>query len=592
MSEHKSTSKCAEDNCNNNSLYNYKNSPGYRYCVTHIKTRLINGQIQRMSNKSKESCTAGLCPKTLSKESKTLCVFHLKLKTENLKALISINNIKDLNKLKQKYKLRDDKLNEINTIIDVGQTITSHITKYMLQGLKNIDYEEELEEFKNTKHLDFEYVTSINIADLDLLKKQWNIDYMVVTNKLISSTAKETKEVKDNNPKCIVDDCTISANYNVKGSPAIYCSKHANDITINQNGVGNLPNQIRNVRTKLCEYKFKDGLDCIKIALYGFNKKQFCLSHLEEGMYKLSKDKKCKEDGCTITPSYGMENSISEYCKSHATENMIQLYQKCIIDNCNKRARYNNINTKGSKYCSVHKTDDMKDNTKKICIEDDCTEEAVYNVKYNNQGIYCSSHKKENMCSNKNKICKHGDCLTEAYFGTRDDQRQYCLEHADTTIHFNYHNQPQEYWKDIENNKLNKEKKVKKFLKKNNIKFEYNKKIKNSPDGYRPDFLLSYPNHYIIIEVDENQHKRKDYTDINEQKRYQSIITNLKKPVLFIRINTDYYWTNNNREYTKLKNKLNVLLTIIAQYENYINETKCIYLYYDCNCVEPCNHIH
>jgi hypothetical protein len=429
---------------------------------------------------------------------------------------------------------------------------------------------------------------------------------IVIPNNLdeIDLNDKESKNKNNCNPDCIVLNCNISANYNKKGLKATYCSKHAKEI-----GIGNNPDQLRNVRTKLCEYIYIDGLDCIKTALYGKNnKKQFCKDHVpkSEEYIKLNKDKECLYEGCNKVPNYGYKDGIKEYCSIHKLENMIQLFQQCIIDDCNNRARYNEQGKKGAKYCSEHKLSNMSDNTKKICIEENCNNEAHYNIKNNNNGIYCNLHKKENMCSNKVKTCKYDECVLEGYYGTINDKKQYCVTHANKKIHFNYHNQPEEYYDDIKNNCLNKEQKVKQFLEDNNIKFICNKKIKNSKNNYRPDFLLEYENHCIIIEVDEDQHKYGRYSDIQEEKRISSLQNNLDKPVLIIRLNPDYYWVNKERKYTLLNDKLDVLLQIINENSD-INTKKSnsilkfdinllnnniIKMYFDCTCKNNCNYIH
>jgi hypothetical protein len=284
---------------------------------------------------------------------------------------------------------------------------------------------------------------------------------------------------------------------------------------------------------------------------------------------------------------------------------MIQLFQQCIIDNCNNRARYNEQGKKGAKYCSEHKLSNMSDNTKKICIEENCNNGAHYTIKNNNNGIYCNLHKKDNMCSNKVKTCKYDNCLTDAYFGTKEDPKQYCVTHKKDKM-YNYHNQPEEYYDDIKNNCLNKEQKVKQFLEDNNIKFIFNKKIKESKDNYKPDFLLEYKSHYIIIEIDENQNKRSHYCIDNEIKRNISLKNNLDKPLLIIRFNPDYHWINKERRYIKLNDKLDVLLQIINENKditikntnsilpfdiNLLNNN-IIKMYFDCTCKNNCNYIH
>ena len=261
-----------------------------KYCSDHLESRVIDGKIQRMCNVYSKLCTIESCVKELSSESETLCVFHYKLQLFKLKNLLNINNIKDLNKLKKQYESRLEQFNNLQIVADIDNFTNNHVTKYKLQGLKDIKYDEQLEEFKNCKVEEFVYLELIDINNIDNLKIQWNLEYNELTKNSKPTKEKVKKDKKDNNPKCIIENCKVSANYNKKGLKAIYCSPHAKNI-----GIGNKDYELRNVRTKLCEHIFEDGLDCIKVALYGIDKKQFCLSHIEEGMYKLSKDKECKD---------------------------------------------------------------------------------------------------------------------------------------------------------------------------------------------------------------------------------------------------------------------------------------------------------
>lgn len=413
----------------------------------------------------------------------------------------------------------------------------------------------------------------------------------------------EDNNKKNSNPNCVILNCTISANYNKKGLSAIYCSKHAKEI-----GIGNGPDQLRNVRTKLCEYIYEDGLDCIKIALYGKNnKKQFCKDHVPktEEYTKLNKDKECLYEGCFTVPNYGYKDGIKEYCNIHKLENMIQLFQKCIIDDCNNRARYNEQGKKGAKYCSEHKLSNMKDNTKKICIEENCDEEAHYNLKNNNNGIYCNLHKKENMCSNKIKICKYEDCLIEAYFGTKEDSKQYCVSHKKENMYnftskkctsCNLYEVKKQPYLCIYCNpnrlKKTKELQVTEFLKNNNINFIYNKSTGFSCGNYRPDILIDCNTHFIIVEVDEGQHKQ--YTTECEFIRMNNIYLSLGLPTIFIRFNPDTFYINNVRNRTVLNTKLKILLNLINDLTYKINMEyiELYYLFYDCKCNNKCNFIH
>ena len=420
----------------------------------------------------------------------------------------------------------------------------------------------------------------------------------------IDLNEKKSKNKKNSNPNCVILNCTISANYNKKGLTAEYCAKHAKEI-----GIGNNPDQLRNVRTKLCEYIYENGLDCIKIALYGQNnKKQFCKDHVPETeeYIKLNKDKECLYEGCNIVPNYGYKDGIKEYCNIHKLENMIQLFQKCIIDECNNRARYNEQGEKGAKYCSEHKLYNMKDNSKKICIEENCYNEAHYNFKNNNNGIYCNLHKKENMCSNKVKTCKYDECIIEAYFGTKEDPKQYCVTHKKDKMYnftskmcegcglvqvFNDKKLCSAYC-DINGRQKTKEMEVVNYLRQQNIEFIHNKSIGKVFGNYFPDILINCNTHFIVVEIDEEQHKL--YSNECEYTRMHNIYLSLGLPTIFIRFNPDDFKVKNIRNRTVLNTKLKKLLNLINSltYKNNVNYIELYYLYYDCTCNKNCDFLH
>ena len=428
---------------------------------------------------------------------------------------------------------------------------------------------------------------------------------IIIPNDLdeIDLNEKKSKNKKNSNPNCVILNCTISANYNKKGLKAEYCSKHAKEI-----GIGNNPDQVRNVRTKLCEHIYEDGLDCVKTALYGQNKKkQFCKDHVpkSEEYTKLNKDKECLYEDCTTVPNYGFKEGIKEYCSIHKLENMIQLFQQCIIDDCNNRARYNEQSEKGAKYCSEHKLYNMKDNSKKICIEENCNNEAHYNFKNNNNGIYCNLHKKDNMCSNKVKTCKYVNCLTDAYFGTKEDPKQYCVTHKKDKMYnftskkctscnlYEVKIQPYlcAYCNPDKSHKI-KEMEVVNYLRQQNIDFIHNKSTGFICGNYFPDILIDCNTHFIVVEIDEEQHKQ--YSNECEYIRMNNIYLSLGLPTIFIRFNPDDFKVHNMRNRTVLNTKLKILLNIINElnYKKNVNYIELYYLFYDCECKNKCSFIH
>ncbi len=112
-----------------------------------------------------------------------------------------------------------------------------------------------------------------------------------------------------------------------------------------------------------------------------------------------------------------------------------------------------------------------------------------------------------------------------------------------------------------------KEIKVVKFLETNNIKFTHNKSIGFECGNYRPDILIDCNTHFIVVEVDENQHE--NYNKNCEMARMNNIYVALGLPVIFLRYNPDLYYLNNKLKKTKDDERLNLLFERIRYYENY-----------------------
>jgi hypothetical protein len=57
--------------------------------------------------------------------------------------------------------------------------------------------------------------------------------------------------------------------------------------------------------------------------------------------------------------------------------------------------------------------------------------------------------------------------------------------------------------------------------------------------GYRPDFVFDAATHFVVVEVDENQHRA--YPADGERSRMVSVCRALGRPTFFVRYNPDAY---------------------------------------------------
>lgn len=264
-----------------------------------------------------------------------------------------------------------------------------------------------------------------------------------------------------------------------------------------------------------------------------------------------TKKKGCQEPNCSILyPTYNFEGEIRGlYCAEHALPNMINIkIDRCI--ECGKSAQYGDPIIKKKTHCSPCKLPSMVDLFKKPC-----------------------------------EIC--GD-----YYLTKDSPyyplcfKCYIYKNPDFKPPRNY--------------------KTKQFVISDIIKKKYNdtypmifdKQLsgKYVENLYRPDIIINLPTHYLIVEVDENQH-RYNTCDL---KRIFNIRHDLDKPLYIIRFNPDKYDDINESMFRKDKNgkqleirkiefnkRMEVLINTIEFYlhkeEHETELVQFIYLYYDNN---------
>jgi hypothetical protein len=92
-----------------------------------------------------------------------------------------------------------------------------------------------------------------------------------------------------------------------------------------------------------------------------------------------------------------------------------------------------------------------------------------------------------------------------------------------------------------------KELRIKKYLEEKELLFFHDKVVKLSNNKVaKPDFLFvdNTIEHRVILEVDEYQHTRNEYTPVEERRREQLIQQGLGKPCIFIRFNPDAFKIN------------------------------------------------
>lgn len=421
---------------------------------------------------------------------------------------------------------------------------------------------------------------------------------------------------------CKFENCLTRASYGVQGTKE-FCSKHKLEGMVD-------------LKSKRC----KDE-NCNVIASFGFSsgKKEYCVLHKKEGMICLNV-KKCNFENCKIQPSYkDFSNAKIKYCSNHKPQNAIPLYNKCLNSNCKTIACFGYFQDKKPTFCKTHKLEDMIDISNKKCEKcskvcrygfagsktrfcgihklegminlckskckfKNCKINPSFTFKGNKIPEYCAKHKQDGMIS-IDKKCLYEDCNTRASCGYPGYSAEYCGKHKLPRMKYRPYSLPKEENKKCEycgdtihyNEEFcpgckiyiqlgttlsakTKEIQIKALLE-DEYKFFYDERVGDIKK--RPDFRIPIKNGNIIIEVDEYQHKRKNYPCECELLRMKQIFYACGKPnMLFLRYNPDYYKTF-DEIYFDSKRRESLLLKYIQEriLKMDFSGLNVVYLFYD-----------
>lgn len=363
---------------------------------------------------------------------------------------------------------------------------------------------------------------------------------------------------------CQHDKCTKIPHFNKPGELlAIYCSEHA-------------PKGYVDIKNKKCEYS-----GCKKRPCYGYikDRKQIrCASHKEDGMINI-KRKKCKHTECNNTPSYGYTGTKTRiYCSIHKLKGMTDVSRVlCSYNNCLIQPIFNYKGQKSGKYCNKHKEDGMIDVTNTYCII--CEKiQARYGLP-GGKRTHCYTHKLDGMIANPRKKCINLGCNEIAIYGVGG--AKHCESHMEQG-EINYverrckscqllaildSNNNCQFCDPNEQNRaaLAKQRRVKQYLDSHNITYSsYDRPINASICGKeRPDFMFESTagSHYVILEVDENQHFGRP--EDCECTRMVNISQSLGMPTIFIRYNPDSFKFKDKKKDPTFSTRMKILADTI-----------------------------
>lgn len=361
--------------------------------------------------------------------------------------------------------------------------------------------------------------------------------------------------------RCEVVDCQKRPSYNVMGQSRRFCFDHK------------LPDMI-NVTIKTCE-----STDCPKIACYnisGESRSRFCVDHKHPGMIQI-KYKKCQFENCTKQPTFNIQGeSRPIFCTDHKQTDMINVIQNtCQTTGCRKQSAYNFKGQQRPIFCFDHKLVDMVDvKNKKKCESLDCGKAPCYGIP-GHRATNCAEHKKSGMIVSPKKLCMELNCKEVAIYGIQK------------AVHCTFHFQKGEisligkecsncHLVDVvdENGKcstcdpntirrvqLAKQREVKLWLDhRGHNDYQYYDRIVDSSCGKeRPDFAFDCGTHFVIVEVDEHQHRERQ--EECECVRMVNLSQTIGMPTVFIRYNPDPFKINGKTHNEPLHKRRETLLS-------------------------------
>ena len=367
-------------------------------------------------------------------------------------------------------------------------------------------------------------------------KKNLNITEFTLEGKIFK-TCNICKQQKINKRsiKNTCEECGIHACFNFTGENfRIRCKKHKE--------IGMI-----NVKSKTCEHE-----GCKIQPIYNFEgeiKAKFCNEHKEIGMIDV-KSKTCEHEGCKIQPIYNFEGLKGKFCNEHKEIGMVNVKDKtCEHEGCKTRANFGYINQIAVR-CARHKLPLMFKNRKSECQEENCFEISEYGIE---EPTHCYLHQKNNhlcLLGQKCKKCNRDNELC--------NKEQICLTYC----------RPTEL--SIIAKKIIKKKEglvlayLDKYIKTDIIPVD-DRIIDNSCVRRRPDRLYDCGSYFVVVEIDENQHKNGYYNgctfDLKKQeyRRMAQILEALSLPVIFIRFNPDSFKIKGKKQIVNMQKRLDTL---------------------------------
>jgi hypothetical protein len=276
-----------------------------------------------------------------------------------------------------------------------------------------------------------------------------------------------------------------------------------------------------------------------------------CAKHALEGMVNIRIYKCLHPEGCTSAATVNYEgNKKPIRCSKHKEINMIDVvHAKCKTPGCKSNAHFNFANTKGSAFCKKHAPEQTVAKDSRICKFEGCIIHSTFGDPILKKRAYCKDHAPKNYIDLCSAYCIAG-CGKQVYCHSN---KGYCF--ACHNITFPDNKNPRQY-------KI-RENAVVDFVKTFCPNIIADKIIEGGKSAKRPDILIEFEMYVIIIEIDEDQHRR--YQKDSDADRLIVLKNDINKFIVMIRFNPDYYINSNNTPIKSCWSKINGIMQIVRQ---------------------------
>jgi hypothetical protein len=400
---------------------------------------------------------------------------------------------------------------------------------------------------------------------------------------IFCSTHKEPKMVNVVHKQCAAEGCDLRPNFNHLGeTTGMYCTRHKEpemvDVVNKRCAVGGCNtinpafNHVGETRGIFCAKHKEPGMvdvkskrccaeECNLIPTFnhiGEKRAIFCKTHKKPEMVDVV-NPKCAADACnTINPVF---NHVGEkrgmFCKTHKEPEMVDVVNpRCAVGECNSlNPVFNHVGKTKGMFCATHKKPGMVDVVSKKCATEGCNLRPNFDYLGETKGIFCFTHKQPGMVDVKHKKCAAEGCETRK--GKKPQYEGYC---ARCFINL-FPDKP------VSTRFKCRENVVIQFVKTSFPEYTWrcDKRIDCGYSSRRPDALVNFGTHAVVVEVDEDQHKNYDCSCENKRmmeiwrdlQQFESTIDKetgvvtifreegeeeiVQRPVVFIRVNPDSY---------------------------------------------------